>query len=120
MFMGGDPVDLLPEVKKMPAVVCGRVGLLLGGAMIHVALEDTRLLYEQRSSICSQCRNKKACHDALHHSDTAFAPCIEEVICIQVGGAAIELSVAQETWAGLENPDCLGCLHKRQCLPMAA
>jgi len=118
MFLdGGDLADLLPEVKKMSVVACGRIGLFLGGTTLHVALEDTRLLYEQRSSICSQCRNKKACRDANKRHGSASA-LIEEVICLQAGSVALSF-LETKPYFGETNPTCITCSHMTDCLAVA-
>jgi hypothetical protein len=117
---GGNVKDLLPKTKVTSVVECPRVGLLLNGATIHIALSDVSLAFNPQSTICVECRNRTVCYREVNR--TKFQADIVadslKVVCPQAG-MTMPLSVAQETWAGLENAECKTCPNVKSCLPMA-
>ena len=117
MIDGGTKKDLLPRVRFASVVECPRIGNLFDdkNAVITVGIDSIPHIYSGESTICAQCRNRSACRG---YAEERMENLIDEVICPQAG-TTLELSVAQETWAGLENPECLACSHKGRCLPMA-
>ncbi|MBP9751620.1 MAG: hypothetical protein KBD19_02050 [Candidatus Moranbacteria bacterium] len=102
-----------PEIRNLPTVACARMGLFLGGATIYVALENSRLLYEPKSSICGPCRNNAACREAVFG-----AVIIEEVICPQAGNVALSFADAKP-YFGETNPICNKCSHMADCLAVS-
>ncbi len=117
MIDGGVREDLLPRVRITGVVECPRIGNLFDdrNTVITIGIDSVPIVFSQESAICAQCRNQSACRG---YAEKRMENLIDEVICPQAG-TTLELSVAQETWAGLENPECLACSHKRRCLPMA-
>jgi len=102
-----------PEIRNLPTVACERMSLFLRGATVYVALENSQLLYDPKSSVCGPCRNNAACREAVSQ-----ATVIEEVICPQAGNVAMSFADARP-YFGETNPICNKCSHRIDCLAVS-